>query len=616
MKFFSRLRLVTKMFLALLLVIFAAVFVVYTFIVPWLISKSVDKEKQRQYEMATQVKESISLEFNKAIKELESLASLDDIKTLNKDKIDYVINIANQTTQFYNYFFVLNREGKWLSNPAHPELVGTTIHAGNFYWVDSTFVNGKTYFMDIVESRINTLVSGFSTPISVSNGNNTALIRGVIVISENNLALELIKDIKIGDNGFVYIVSSDGNLVAHPHFLPEISGYKNTGYSGHLPVQYVLKGESGIVEYTYKGDEWAAAYTTVDQTGWGVIAQQPLADITTTAKTQVNTMISLLVFLMCISIFIVALIINFALKPLAHLVDNLENNNTLLPVSSVWSKDEIGRIGRKFEELYARLFQSNESLAESLKEYQRINVELQHAKTKAEESDQLKTAFLANLSHEIRTSMNGILGFTSLLRDGDINPATQKHYVDVIEQSGQRLLRMINDLVDISKIEAGQVMVNPEIININEIMGRIYTFFMPESTRKNIHFTYSCTLSNSDCHFVADALKLEQILTNLINNAFKFTSEGRIHFEYVIRGDMLVFRVEDTGSGISADMHEKVFERFRQVENTYLGATEGSGLGLAISKAFVELMGGKIWVESELGKGSVFSFTLPVKRSK
>jgi PAS domain S-box-containing protein len=255
--------------------------------------------------------------------------------------------------------------------------------------------------------------------------------------------------------------------------------------------------------------------------------------------------------------------------------------------------------------------QLNKELTDSLERIEQINLELGKAKQKAEESDNLKTAFLANLSHEIRTPMNGILGFAGLLKNEDITQDKRERFVRLIEQSSKRMLKLISDLVDISKIESNQVDIRPKRSNLNSLMDKTYNFFKPLSEIKRIELTYSKGLSNGESEIIIDNLKLEQILSNLINNALKFTKEGSIYFNYTLHDGWLTFKVKDTGIGIPAGMEQLIFERFRQAENNHLVGNEGSGLGLSISKAFIELMGGSIWVESEKGKGSVFVFTLP-----
>jgi len=241
------------------------------------------------------------------------------------------------------------------------------------------------------------------------------------------------------------------------------------------------------------------------------------------------------------------------------------------------------------------------------------------AKEKAEESDRLKSAFLANISHEIRTPMNGILGFAELLKIPQLAPEVQEHYIEVIEQSGNRMLNIINDIVDISKIEAGQMIIHLEKTNVNQLLKDLHVFFIPEAELKGIKLFVSTDLSDDNSNIHTDHTKLAQILTNLIKNALKFTRSGSIEFGYnstveTLNETSLQFFVKDTGAGIPKDQMEMIFERFRQGSVLLTRAYEGAGLGLSISKAFVEMLGGQIWVESELGKGSVFCFNLPLNK--
>jgi PAS domain S-box-containing protein len=237
--------------------------------------------------------------------------------------------------------------------------------------------------------------------------------------------------------------------------------------------------------------------------------------------------------------------------------------------------------------------------------------ELIKAKENAEESDRLKSAFLANMSHEIRTPMNGILGFTDLLKEPNLTGEEQQEYIDIIQKSGDRMLNIINDIISISKIESGMVEVSLSDTNVNEQIEYIYTFFKPECTQKGIALFHKNALPKEASIIKTDREKVYAILTNLVKNAIKFTNTGSIEFGYEKKGKYLEYFVKDTGTGISEEHREIIFERFRQSSESYTRNYEGAGLGLSISKAFAEMLGGKIWAESELGKGSTFYFTIP-----
>ena len=246
-------------------------------------------------------------------------------------------------------------------------------------------------------------------------------------------------------------------------------------------------------------------------------------------------------------------------------------------------------------------------------EQKKIFAELTAAKEKAEESDRLKSAFLANISHEIRTPMNGILGFAQLLKEPHLTGEEETEYIDLIQKSGERMLNLINNIINISRIEAGETMLQESETPVNELMRDLYAFFKPEIDKKGLRLNLKTGLPDNDSVIETDSGKLIQILTNLIQNALKFTSSGEIDFGYNRSNSTLEFYVIDTGIGIAADMKEKIFDRFHQVDNTLTRTQEGSGLGLSISQAYVEMLGGTIRIESREGWGSEFYFTLPYR---
>jgi PAS domain S-box-containing protein len=230
---------------------------------------------------------------------------------------------------------------------------------------------------------------------------------------------------------------------------------------------------------------------------------------------------------------------------------------------------------------------------------------------KAEESDRLKSAFLANMSHEIRTPMNGIMGFSKLLRKKDLSSDKRDMYLNIIDQSSQRMLNIINDLIDISKIESGQMKVDLKETNINDIIKYMFNFFEPECLAKNIKLKIKHPLMDDKAVIHTDQNKLEAILINLLKNAIKFTDKGSIECGYEENGHDLMFYVKDTGIGIPENKTASIFDRFVQADSSMSKPYEGAGLGLSISKAFVEMLGGNLEVSSEFQKGSTFFFSIP-----
>jgi signal transduction histidine kinase/CheY-like chemotaxis protein len=240
-----------------------------------------------------------------------------------------------------------------------------------------------------------------------------------------------------------------------------------------------------------------------------------------------------------------------------------------------------------------------------------LNTELRKAKEQAEESDRLKSAFLANMSHEIRTPMNGILGFADLLKEPELSVVERQEYIGIIEKSGLRMLNIINDLIDISKIESGQMEILNSDINVNQQIEYIFNFFKPEVEKKGMQIFFEIGLPSEKAFIRTDREKLYAILTNLVKNAIKYSDSGSIEIGYTVKDKYLEFYVIDAGIGIPHNKKEIIFDRFIQADISDKRAFQGAGLGLAISKSYVEMLGGKIWVESDEGIGSSFHFTIP-----
>jgi PAS domain S-box-containing protein len=254
----------------------------------------------------------------------------------------------------------------------------------------------------------------------------------------------------------------------------------------------------------------------------------------------------------------------------------------------------------------------NEELNESNIKVMTIVDELKQAKEKAEESDRLKTSFLANMSHEIRTPMNAITGFAELLRQPGIDTTSINQYVEIIFSNSQQLLSLIDDIIDISRIEAEKVSINKDVVNVNKVVTEIAVVFEKQASDKGLNFETKTALDDDKAFIVTDQARLKQILNNLLSNAVKFTNEGSISMGYNIYSSYIEFYVSDTGIGIAKENYEVIFERFRQVETGLSRLFGGTGLGLTISKFLVSLLGGKIWLSSQLGIGSTFYFTIPL----
>jgi len=280
-------------------------------------------------------------------------------------------------------------------------------------------------------------------------------------------------------------------------------------------------------------------------------------------------------------------------SPLNMITHILESENSRIIKRLQKSPGEFRHIGLLFEDYFNQ------------------RKTLEQAKLKAEESDKLKSAFLSNIAHEIRTPMHGILGFADMLKTTTLSAEQMQEYIAIIEKSSGRMLDTITDLIDISKIESGQADLTLSLVDINNQMDNVYAAFKPEADKKKLNFTIKTLSDSAKVVVLTDREKLETILTKLIKNAIKYTPEGTIESGYEHKGRYIKFYVKDTGIGIDGDKMLSIFERFTQADNSLSKSYDGAGLGLSITKAYIEMLGGTIWVDSEPGNGSVFYFTIP-----
>ena len=269
---------------------------------------------------------------------------------------------------------------------------------------------------------------------------------------------------------------------------------------------------------------------------------------------------------------------------------------------------------------YESLSKQSKTISEQKDELMKLNQALMQAKERAEEADKLKSVFLANMSHEIRTPMNAIIGFAGLLTENTTSENDRKMYVEIIQNNSSTLLQLIEDIIDFSKIEAGQLTVTTREVDLNQLLEEIYMQFNTRTSGKQrsdlvLSFTKPQATKSSRIH--ADPARLTQVISNLIHNAIKFTPSGVIEFGYSVEKDSedtwIKFYVRDSGIGIAPDKLNMIFDRFRQGEEGITRTFEGTGLGLSIAKGIVEILGGKIWVESAVNHGSTFFFTVPYK---
>lgn len=293
---------------------------------------------------------------------------------------------------------------------------------------------------------------------------------------------------------------------------------------------------------------------------------------------------------------------------------------------SIYSKIQLN-INKQTEKIineFRYLIESQLKLiTESIDRVAELEKQVELAKEAAAEANRLKTAFLANMSHEIRTPMNAIIGFSDLLKVSSLTREQRDRFISIINNNGNLLLNLIDDIIDVAKIEAGQIKVAKSECYINRILSELFDFYQNDKSLKGFNDSKLQLIIPLEQHdnfsVLSDPLRLRQIFSNLINNAFKFTDKGIIKFGYRItdtkesdtKSTYIEFFVKDTGVGISDERKEIIFERFGQIESKYNKNLRGTGLGLPISKKLVELMGGTMWVKSIPNEGSTFYFTIP-----
>ncbi|MBN2167500.1 MAG: hypothetical protein JW717_14585 [Marinilabiliaceae bacterium] len=274
--------------------------------------------------------------------------------------------------------------------------------------------------------------------------------------------------------------------------------------------------------------------------------------------------------------------------------------------------EELARANKLLEEQKLEIEVQNEELLKHRNHLEQLVKEqtsdLEKAVKKAEESDRLKSSFLANLSHEIRTPMNAIIGFSNLLNT-DAEESERDSFIQIINSNCESLLVLINDIIDISMIEANQIAIHKTIFNLHRLFTEIERSFNLSNT-KTIDIVFE-TIVSTDFELYTDEYRLKQIVVNLLSNAIKFTDNGSVVFGYRLNNEMVEFFVSDTGVGIANEDLDKIFNQFHKKELIDGRLYRGTGIGLSISKSLVELLGGDIFVKSELGEGTVFTFTLP-----
>jgi signal transduction histidine kinase len=468
---------------------------------------------------------------------------------------------------------------------------------------------GKTYFGPVYFRKE---TEPYMTIAVASLGNEAN-----VTVAEVNLKFmwDVISRIGIGKEGLAYVVDSRGQLIAHP----DISYVLQKRDLARLPqVEAAINGsadDAGAVSIATgpHGTKVLTAHSPIASLGWHVFVEQPLSE----AFAPLNAALQRAGLLLLVGLVAAFLVSLYVARRMVEPIEIIQGGAAQLATGKLDQRidvntgDELQALAGQFNDMAAKLRESYEELERKVEERTH---DLSESQKQLEVANRHKSEFLAGMSHELRTPLNAIIGFSEVLSEqmfGEINPK-QAQYLRNIHSSGTHLLSLINDVLDLSKIEAGKMELELSPFDLHAALESSIVLIRERAMKNAVQLELECVGGIGE--WVADQRKFKQIMLNLLSNAVKFTpSGGRITVRAASHERHVEIAVNDTGIGIKPEDQERVFQEFRQASGSYLKKTEGTGLGLALTRRFVELHGGTLTLHSEVGKGSTFVFTLPRK---
>jgi signal transduction histidine kinase len=440
-----------------------------------------------------------------------------------------------------------------------------------------------------------------------------------VTVAEVNLKFiwDVISRIEAGKAGRAYTVDAEGNLIAHTDLSLVL---KKMNFSSLSQVAGALNnspkpGEglgSASIAQDFQGQQVLTTYAAISPPGWFVFIEQPLTEAFRPLYASILRTVFLLIVGIGLSVIASLVLTHKMVTP----IRTLQKGAARIGAGDLGHRielstgDELETLGEEFNQMTARLRESYANLEEKVEDRTR---ELAEALEQLEIASRHKSEFLANMSHELRTPLNAILGYTELILDniyGDV-PEKIQEVLERLEKNGRHLLGLINDVLDLSKIEAGQLTLSFSDYSMQEVVHTVVTSVEPLASEKNL--TLEVSIAPDLAVGKGDEQRIAQVFLNLVGNAIKFTEEGEVNVKVSASDSKFLTTVSDTGPGLSEADQKRIFEEFHQADSSSTNKKGGTGLGLAISKKIVEMHGGRIWVESSPGQGADFCFTLPVR---